>query len=150
VHTHHFGIVTGHGGLRRAVVELPGLPDAVVTGDDEDVLADEMSEAVAARLGVSPDDVDVTLFGHDGSGDVPCYAAAVLLDGAGWHTRFPAQEDLPAALHLPVAMSEVAARGQALRSLASAVDRPAEVLDLEIVRIGPGSGDADEGPGHDR
>ncbi|MEE2035813.1 hypothetical protein Q8791_01075 [Nocardiopsis sp. CT-R113] len=144
MNTHHFGIVTGDGRTRRAVVELPGRPDAVVTGDDEAGLADAMSEVVADRLGVSPDDVDVTLFGHDGGDDAPYYAAAVLCDGAGWHTRFPAQEDLPAALHLPVALSEAAAEGQALRALASALGRPAESLDLEVVRIGPGSEDADD------
>ncbi|MFJ9553117.1 hypothetical protein ACIRPH_04845 [Nocardiopsis sp. NPDC101807] len=147
MHTHHFGIVTGDGRTRRAVVELPGRPDAVVTGDDEAGLADEMAEAVAGRLGVSPDEVDVTLFGHDG--DDPCYAAAVLCDGAGWHTRFPAQEDLPAALDLPVALSREAAEGQALRALASALGRPAAGLDLEVVRIGPGSEDADADEGWD-
>ncbi|MEQ4725340.1 hypothetical protein [Nonomuraea sp. B19D2] len=133
----YFGIITRDGARYRARVEVPDRPDVVVVTDSDADLFHEVSSKLATILGTAPDDVDVHLFGHDGSGDVPIYGGAAVFDGDQWLTQFPAQEDLPVALAIPPSSSYESAAARARAVLASTVGRPEDSLDIEFFEIMP-------------
>ncbi|NRQ34692.1 hypothetical protein HII36_23075 [Nonomuraea sp. NN258] len=133
----YFGIVTRDGARYWAKVELPGRPDLVVRADSEPELVGAVDHELAAVLGVAPEELDVHLFGHDGTGAAPVYAGAAVFDGDRWLTQFPAQEDLPVALDVPPSPSYESAAERVRSALAGAVGRPADGLDIEFFEITP-------------
>lgn len=133
----YFGIVTREGPDYRARVEVPGRPAVVVVVHDDGTLTEAVSTALAEALGIPSDDVDVHLFGHDGGDGTPVYAGAAVFDGSEWLTQFPAQEDLAEALTVPASPTYDVAEERARRSLAEAVGRPADDLDIEFFEIVP-------------
>ncbi|MDK1472372.1 hypothetical protein QNO07_02845 [Streptomyces sp. 549] len=132
----YFGIVSREHGEFSARVELPDRPAVTVTCASEGALVGAVDQELGRVLGCDTSGIEVYLFGSEG-GEEPVYAGAAVFDGEVWHTQFPAQHDLSTGLSVLPSPSYANAEQTVRASLAEAVGRPGEALDIEFFEIVP-------------